>query len=119
LGLLKEDEKEREAREEACKRGDPAPQPNEYVDELVCGDQLPDENYALCVWRNPIMKLESRYKDMATFRLAMRQFAIKKEFDLGIEASTPLKYRGYCKGGKCPWRIHARVEEKGSSAVVV
>jgi hypothetical protein len=59
LGLLKEDEKERDAREEACKRGDPAPQLNEYVDELVYGDQLPDENYALCDWRNPIMELES------------------------------------------------------------
>jgi hypothetical protein len=119
LGLLKEDEKEREAREEACKRGDPAPQPNEYVDELVCAYQLPDENYALCDWRNPIMELESRYKDMTTFQLAMRQFAIKKEFDLAIEASTLVKYRGYCKGGKCPWIIHARVEEKGSLTVVV
>jgi hypothetical protein len=51
---------------------------------------------------NPIMVVESRYKNMPTFRLAMRQYAIKKEFELGIEAITPLKYRGYCRGGDCP-----------------
>jgi hypothetical protein len=65
------------------------------------------------------MELERQYKDMTTFRLAMRQFAIKKEFELDIEANTPVKYQGYCKGGKCPWRIHDRVEEKGSPTVVV
>jgi hypothetical protein len=49
----------------------------------------------------------------------MRQYAIKKEFELGIEASAPLKYRGYCSGGGCPWKIHARVEMKGSPTVIV
>jgi hypothetical protein len=32
----------------------------------------------------------------------MRQFAIKKEFELGIESSSPIKYRDFCKGGDCP-----------------
>jgi hypothetical protein len=53
----------------------------------------------LCDWKNPVMMLESRYKDMPTFRLAIRQFAIKNEFELVIEATCPFRFRGYCKGG--------------------
>jgi hypothetical protein len=71
LGLLSEDEKERKAREEACKRRDPGPILTEYADELVCGDQMLDENFALCDWMNPIMELENRYKDMPTFDLLL------------------------------------------------
>jgi hypothetical protein len=35
---------------------------------------------------------------MKVFRLAMRQYAINKEFELGIEAS---RYRGNYKGEDC------------------
>jgi hypothetical protein len=93
--------------------------PNECVDELGGGDEIPNEMVALSDWMNPVMEPESRYKDMTIFRLAMRQYAIKKEFELGIEAITPLKYRGYCRGNDCPWKIHARVEVKGSPTVIV
>jgi hypothetical protein len=93
--------------------------PNEYVDELVGGDdQIPEEMFSLCDWMNPIMELGSRYKDITIFRLAMRQYAIK-EFELGIEASTKVKYRGCCRGGNYPWKTHARVEEKGAPTIIV
>jgi hypothetical protein len=118
LGLQKEDEKESKAREEACAKRAPSVAMNAVDDDLVCGDKLSDEMSVLCDWRNPVMELESRYKDIATFRLAMRQFAIKSEFELG-KASSPLKYRGYCKGGDCPWSIHARPEVKGSPTIIV
>jgi hypothetical protein len=49
----------------------------------------------------------------------MRQFAINKEFELGIESSSPIKYRDFCKGGDSPWRIHAREEIKGSPTIIV
>jgi hypothetical protein len=65
------------------------------------------------------MILESRYKDMPTFRPAIRQFVINREFELGNEATCPFRFRGYCKGVGCPWRINARVEIQGSSTVVV
>jgi hypothetical protein len=39
---------------------------------------------------------------MKEFRLAMRQYAIDKEFELGIEATDKIRYRGYCRGGDCP-----------------
>ena len=56
---------------------------------------------------------------MTEFRLAMRQYAIDKEFELGIEASTTKKYRGYCRGGDCPWSINARIERDGSPTIIV
>jgi hypothetical protein len=100
--LNDDDEKDRKAREEACGRRDLGELPNECVAELVGGDQIPEDMLSLCYWMNPIMKLGSRYNDMTTFRLAMRQYAIKKEFELGIEASTKAKYRGYYRGGDRP-----------------
>jgi hypothetical protein len=59
------------------------------------------------------MNLGTRYKDMVTFWLAMRQYAIKKEFKLGIEATDQTRYRAFYQGGACPWKIHAMVEIKG------
>jgi hypothetical protein len=56
------------------------------------------------------MDVGSLYAFMTEFRLAMRQYAIDREFELGIEASTTKKYRGYCRGGGCPWSINARIE---------
>jgi hypothetical protein len=114
-----EDENAAKAREEACGHRGPRVVPNDCYNESVCGDELPDDMVALCDWKNPIMTLGSRYKDMVTFRLAMRQYAIKREFELGIEATTPLKYRGYCQGGDCPWKINARVETIGAQTIVV
>jgi hypothetical protein len=45
------------------------------------------------------------YPNMKDFRLAVRQYAINKEFELGIEATNKSKYRGYCKGDACTWSI--------------
>jgi hypothetical protein len=84
-----------------------------YVDDHVCADDVPDGLVSLGDWRKPIMTLGSRYKDMVTFWLAMRQYVIKKEFELGIETTDQTRYRGFCQGGDCPWKIHARVEIKG------
>jgi len=40
------------------------------------------------------------------FKMVVRQFAINKEFDLGVEKSYKTIYRAYCKSeGDCPWRI--------------
>jgi hypothetical protein len=44
------------------------------------------------------MMLERQYKNMPTFRRAIMQFVINREFELGIEATCPFRFRGYCKG---------------------
>jgi hypothetical protein len=76
--------------------------------------KYPHEMSSFLNWRNPIMELGSRYKDMATFRLATYETICHKKFELGIEYTSPIKYRGYCKGVDCPWSIHAMEETKGS-----
>jgi hypothetical protein len=43
--------------------------------------------FLFCDWKKLVMNLGSRYKDMVIFRLAMRQYAIENEFELGIEAT--------------------------------
>lgn len=124
LGLLDEDNRETSARQDACRsrafnvRG----RSDDVDDEIVvvhCGDSIPEERILVCDRSNPIMKVGSLYKDMKEFRLAMRQYAINNEFELGIESSAPFRYRGYCKGGDCPWRINARPEVAGSPTIVV
>jgi hypothetical protein len=42
-----------------------------------------------------------------------------KEFELGIEATDKTRYKGYCRGGDCPWSIGAWVENKGWDPVIV
>jgi hypothetical protein len=61
---------------------------------------------------NPVMEPGSLYLNMNEFRLAMRQYAIDKEFELGVEATDKMRYRGYCWGGDYPWNINARLEHK-------
>jgi hypothetical protein len=68
---------------------------------------------------NPVMKPGSLYPNMKEFMLTMRQYAIDKEFELGDEATDRMRYRGYCRGGDCPWSINARLEHKGWNVVVV
>jgi hypothetical protein len=65
------------------------------------------------------MEPNNLYPNMKEFRFVMRQYAIDNEFELGIKATNKTKYRGYCRGGECPWSINARVEHKGWDHVVV
>jgi len=113
LGLLAEDERETTERQETVRQSD------EFNDELPCTDCIPQERVFECNRSNPVMKIGSLYKDMKEFRLAIRQYAINNEFELGIESSSPFRYRAYCKGGDCPWRINARLQNAGSPTVVV
>jgi hypothetical protein len=56
LGLKQEDEKEAKSREEACHRSGSSSLPDDFDDELVCGDQLPHEMISFVDWRNHIME---------------------------------------------------------------
>lgn len=61
---------------------------------------------------NPSMEVGTLYPTMDEFKLAVRQFAINNEFNLGVEKSCKTIYRAYCKSGDedrpCPWRINGR-----------
>lgn len=65
------------------------------------------------------MDLGTIYPSMKEFRMAVRQFAINEEFDLGTEKSDPTRFRGFCKStGDCPWKINGS-KHKGASTVEV
>jgi hypothetical protein len=48
LGLKQEDEKETKSREDTCDTRGLSTVQTDFFDELVCGDQLPEEMVALC-----------------------------------------------------------------------
>jgi hypothetical protein len=68
------------------------------------------------------MEVGTMYPNMDEFRLAVRQYAINKEFNLGVDKSCRTRYRAYCKsgdeGGPCPWRINGN-KQKGQLTVEV
>jgi hypothetical protein len=118
LGLQKEDDSEQHEREGG---GSPYRVWNNCDDKsatILILQQLPGE-HKMFDRNNPVMEPSSLYPNMEEFRLAMRQYAINKEFELGIEATNTTRYRDYCRGGDCPWSINARVEHKGWDPIVV
>lgn len=122
LGLTDEDDREPREREEAFAGRSSVNDGSQNINvdaAMPCEDLFPDQRILVSDRRNPIMKIGSLYKDMKEFRIAMRQYAINNEFELGIESSAPFRYRGYCKGGDCPWRIHARPEVIGLATIIV
>ncbi|NP_001170540.1 uncharacterized protein LOC100384556 [Zea mays] len=81
-------------------------------------DNIPEMSMTEHDMNNPSMEVGTRYPNMKDFRLAVRQYAINKEFELGIEATNKSKYRGYCKGDGCPWSI-VGFKKEGEVSVVV
>jgi hypothetical protein len=84
-----------------------------------CEDYVPDEKRVKYDRINPSMLPGSLFPNMKEFRIAMRQYAIKHEFKLGIDVTSTTRYVDYCKGGDCPCRIYAREEKKGLLTIVV
>jgi hypothetical protein len=125
LGLIEEDEAEENRRDEALRGGTTNFDESDHVDsgdqntDQRCEDYLPDEKRAKYDKINPSMQPGNLFPNMKEFRIAMRQYAIKHEFELGIDVTSTNRYVGYCKGGDCPWRIYAREEKKGLPTIVV
>ena len=71
---------------------------------------------------NSSMEVGTLYPTMEEFKLTVRQFAINKEFDLGVEKSCKTTYMAFCKSGDedcpCPWRING-TKQKGQAAMEV
>jgi hypothetical protein len=118
LGLQKEDESEKKGMggSGACcsvqNESDDSAAVIPIFQQLLGERQLFDRS-------NPMMEPRSVYPSMKEVRLAMQQYAIDKEFELGIKATNKVRYGGYCHGRDCPWSINARVEQKGWDHVVV
>jgi hypothetical protein len=118
LGLDNQDDG-REDDSSACRFGNSNSCEDELGADIPCSDSVLDENRTIYDMNNPVMEPGSLYATMHHFKLAIRQYAINKEFKLGIEATNKTRFRGYCKGPDCPWSIHARPERKGAPTIQV
>jgi hypothetical protein len=117
VGLRAEDERAEQARLEAEKQLDSAPSPaaghaqgnldNEA--DIGVSDVVPGESEVFYDRNDPPMITGSSYLSMVEFRSAVRQHAIKGQFELGTESSDKERFRGFCKAEGCPWAIVARL----------
>ena len=58
------------------------------------------------------------FPSMNDFRLAVRQHAIVKDFELATAHSDTERFRGHCASLGCPWIIRARTQHGGSVRVL-
>ena len=56
----------------------------------------------------PCMDIGTVYRNMVEFRLAVRQFAINKEFALHTRKTDIERFIGKCMALDCPWHINGR-----------
>jgi len=62
------------------------------------------------------------YPNMATFKLALSQHAIKNEFEYRTVKSAPKRFTGICSReneDKCSWRIHASTTKDKQTIMVI
>ena len=62
---------------------------------IPTNDAVPGEIIISYDKNNPSMEVGTQYPTMEEFKLAVRTYAIKKEFHLGVEKSTTKKYRAF------------------------
>ncbi|CAN6238101.1 unnamed protein product [Urochloa humidicola] len=88
-------------------------------DQLVVDDSIGCETVEhVTNLENPSIAVGVTFEDGATFKRAIRQYAVLNEFEIAAPYSERERYRGYCKGtqrkGKnCKWRIHASQLQDG------
>jgi hypothetical protein len=71
-------------------------------------DHVPGEGFHGYDPNNPSMDIGTVYPNMKEFRLAMKQFAINKQFEYRIVKTDPTRFIANCKDENCPWHINGR-----------
>ena len=128
LGFRADDEEADKARKAASKASSQQNadtcQRTEEIDTtgavIEVDDYLPGEGTMVHDPNRPCMDLGTVYPNMKKFRLAVRQFAINKEFELHVVKTDPERYIGGCKGGEdCPWHLVGRRQPDGCTVMVL
>ncbi|CAL4926329.1 unnamed protein product [Urochloa decumbens] len=57
---------------------------------------------------NPEISKGSTFVDKDAFKLVIKQYAIKREFQTFVEHSDKTRYRARCADSTCEWKIHAK-----------
>lgn len=112
-----------ERAEEAARRAVPIPAMSAEMTRDMEEAAVPVDDFAqeepLFDWDrdNPDMSVGTCYPSMKDFRLAVKQHAIKGQFELITPHSDMKRFRGNCGALGCPWIIRARTQHDGSVRV--
>jgi hypothetical protein len=103
LGLKVEEERAKKDREDATKRSAPRVVPPIGIDVgdavIPVDDHITYERLIVYDKDNSELKLEGRFPSMKEFRLAVRTYAIKAEFELRVFKTDKYRYDAYCQVG--------------------
>lgn len=95
--------------------------PNDFDPQHVPEEEVPVDEIGNVVplfvhnRENPTFVVDATFPNGEAFKLAMRQFAIKGEFEVNVSHSSKARYIAKCAKTKdCTWRIYARKETKSS-----
>ncbi|WVZ92106.1 hypothetical protein U9M48_038195 [Paspalum notatum var. saurae] len=81
--------------------------------ELAVDDEIPGERSVFYDKEDPPMIVGSIYPSTDEFRAALKQHAIKGQFEVGTEKSCKNRFRGFCRANGCHWAIVARLTQDG------
>ena len=120
---VEDDEDEVESGSELGKSGSESESEIEEAEDLVGDDNekghVLDTEYDK---EDRPMTEGTTYPNMATFKLALSQHAIKNEFEYRTVKSAPKRFTGICSRkneDKCPWRIHASTTKDKQTIMVI
>jgi hypothetical protein len=83
-------------------------------------DHVSDEENIDYDLDNPTMEEGSTFPSMEVFRVALKQYAIMGEFDIGTLRSEPGRFEGICKAEGCKWKIKAKkLQHEGAIMVLI
>jgi hypothetical protein len=87
-----------------------------FIDAAIpVDDRVPVEEEIFYDKENPSMYLGALFPSMEDFRMAIKQYAIKKEIEIWGSKSDKTRYLGQCMAEGCPWRITARLRADGKT----
>lgn len=79
-----------------------------FQDDLAVDDKVGCETIVhVTDFENPKIEVGVTFEDGESFKKAIRQYAVKGEYEIAAPYSEATRYRGYCKAKRCKWRIHA------------
>jgi len=110
VGLRAEDERAEQARMAAQKVTEINLDDVELQNaDLLVHDHVPGEDSVFCDKEDPPMEVGTIYSSMDEFRAAVRQHAIKGQFQLATKKSRKDYFSGKCAHDVCSWTISARL----------
>jgi hypothetical protein len=86
---------------------------------LPVPEDMPEEDHFWYDKEHPVIEEGSLFHSMEEFRMLLRTFAIRGQFDIQIQDSDTTRFIGHCKGNICSWKIVARTIEDRKAVRVI